>query len=86
MESSQPRKLVVVVGATGGQGGSVIKRLLADGFYRLRGITRNPQSKTAQDLASKGVEMVEADINDLDSVKSAFKVVLPWSFWNFLNG
>ena len=67
-------KLVVVVGATGGQGGSVIKRLLADGIYQLRGITRNPQSKSSQELTAKGVEMVTADINDLESIVAAFKV------------
>jgi len=68
------RKLVVVVGATGGQGGSVIRRLLVDGSYQLRGITRNPQSKSSQELVSKGVEMVTADLNDVESVAVAFKV------------
>lgn len=74
LESSLPRKLVVVVGATGGQGGSVIRRFLADGSYRLRGITRNPQSKSSQALAEKGVEMVTADLTDTVSLISAFKV------------
>jgi len=72
---SLTRKLVVVVGATGGQGGSVINRLLADGSYRLRGITRNAQSKSSQALIAKGVEMVTADLNDTQSLIAAFKVL-----------
>jgi len=64
----------VVVGATGGQGGSVISRLLADGSYRLRGLTRNPQSKPSQALTAKGVEVVTADLNDTESLVAAFKV------------
>ena len=75
LESAFPRKLVVVVGATGGQGGSVINRLLADGSYRLRGITRTPQSKSSQALTTKGVEMVTADLNDTESLIAVFKVL-----------
>ncbi len=77
VESGLPQKLVVVVGATGGQGGSVIRRFLADGSYRLRGLTRNVQSKTSQDLVEKGVEMVGADLNDTESLRAAFKVIRP---------
>jgi nucleoside-diphosphate-sugar epimerase len=76
-KSSLQRKLVLVIGATGGQGGSVISRLLADGSYRLRGITRNSQSKSAQALTEKGVEMVTADLNDMESLEMAFKVLRP---------
>ncbi|KAK9244292.1 hypothetical protein V1506DRAFT_578785 [Lipomyces tetrasporus] len=84
LESGLPRKLVVVVGATGGQGGSVISRLLADGSYRLRGITRNAQSKSSQALTTKGVEMVTADLNDAESVIAAFKDAnIIFAFTNF---
>ncbi len=74
-QSSLHQKLVVVIGATGGQGGSVISCLLKDGSYRLRGITRNSQSKSAQALTDKGVEMVTADLNDMESIEAAFKVL-----------
>ena len=74
LKSSLPQKLVVVVGATGGQGGSVINSLLADGSYRLRGITRSPQSRNSQALTAKGVEMITADLNDAESAIVAFKV------------
>ncbi|TVY29322.1 NmrA-like family domain-containing protein [Lachnellula hyalina] len=73
LKSSLPQKLVVVVGATGGQGGSVINSLLADGSYRLRGITRSPQSRNSQALTAKGVEMITADLNDAESAIVAFK-------------
>ncbi|KAJ0413467.1 hypothetical protein BJY00DRAFT_296830 [Aspergillus carlsbadensis] len=65
-------KLVVVVGATGTQGGSVVDALLADPSYRVRGLTRNPQSDNAQALAAKGAEIVTADLNDEPSLVAAF--------------
>ncbi|KAI0008715.1 hypothetical protein F4779DRAFT_585898 [Xylariaceae sp. FL0662B] len=65
-------KLVTVVGATGSQGSAVIAALVDDPNYKLRGLTRNPDSPAAQDLKAKGVEVVRADINDLESLKNAF--------------
>ncbi|KAL3440529.1 hypothetical protein BJX65DRAFT_27011 [Aspergillus insuetus] len=66
-------KLVVVIGATGTQGGSVVDALLADpSSYRVRGITRNPDSTNAQALAAKGAEIVTADLNDESSLVAAF--------------
>lgn len=55
-------KLITVFGATGNQGGSVIKHILEDPQlskeYRTRGITRDTSKKAAQDLAKQGVEVV----------------------------
>ncbi|KAK9233795.1 hypothetical protein V1525DRAFT_351301 [Lipomyces kononenkoae] len=65
-------KLVVVVGATGGQGGSVVSALLQDKSFTIRGITRNPGSENAKKLAAQGVEIVAADLNDEDSLVKAF--------------
>ncbi|KAJ2717099.1 hypothetical protein H4R19_000184 [Coemansia spiralis] len=67
-------KLVAIVGATGTQGGSVLKSLHADGGYKLRALTRDPSSDAARSLAVKypGVEWVAADLNDLESLVSAF--------------
>ncbi len=57
--SSDP--LVVIVGATGVQGGSVIKALAASNKnYRIRGLTRDPSKPAAQALSQQGVEMVAA--------------------------
>ncbi|KAI9842054.1 MAG: hypothetical protein M1838_003279 [Thelocarpon superellum] len=70
-------KVVVVFGATGVQGGSVITALLADARtatqFKLRGITRDPSKPNAQALAAKGVECVTADLDSKDSLLAAFK-------------
>jgi uncharacterized protein YbjT (DUF2867 family) len=56
---SQP--LILVFGATGAQGGSVVDSLLKTGAYAIRAVTRNPQSENAQALAKRGVEVVQGD-------------------------
>ncbi|KAJ4360953.1 uncharacterized protein N0V89_001522 [Didymosphaeria variabile] len=66
------KKLIVVVGATGNQGGSVARRFLAAG-YRVRGLTRNVSSPAATALKSTGVEIVQADLDDPQSLKEAFR-------------
>lgn len=56
------KKVLVVFGATGSQGGSVIKSFLSDPKasqeFRIRGITRDPSKPNAKALAEKGVETV----------------------------
>jgi len=73
---SSPR-LLTVFGSTGNQGGSVIDIILSDPDlrrkYALRGISRNASSKSAQALAAQGVEMVSADVNDVESLKVAVR-------------
>ena len=66
------KKLLTVVGGTGIQGGSVINAALKDGTYRLRAITRNPTSDKAEKLRAQGVEVVQADIGDEQSLVAAF--------------
>lgn len=55
-------KILTVFGATGNQGGSVIKAVLADSVlskeFRIRAITRDASKPAAQALAAKGVEVV----------------------------
>jgi hypothetical protein len=66
-------KLLVVVGATGAQGRAVINYFQQhEPSWRIRGLTRTSQSKAALALASSGVEIVEANLNDVESLKSAF--------------
>jgi NmrA-like family len=65
-------KLAVIVGATGGQGNSVLRALLKDGSYKIRGITRNPSSDKGKALSAQGVEVVAADLNDEASLVKAF--------------
>lgn len=59
-------KFITVFGATGNQGGSVIKAILADAIlskeFKIRGITRDVSKPAAQALTSKGVEMTAVSI------------------------
>ena len=66
------KKLVVVVGATGNQGGSVARRFLQDPQYAVRGLTRNPTSAASQELVALGVDMVQAELDDVASLEAAF--------------
>jgi len=61
---------VLVIGATGQQGGSVVKALLQKG-YHIRGLTRKPDSPKALKLKEKGVEVVQGDFSDPDSLVQA---------------
>lgn len=77
-------KLILVSGATGRQGGAVARELLSRG-YRVRGLTRNPDSERAQQLAGLGIEMVKGDFDDMDSLNRAaqgtYGVFSVQNFW-----
>lgn len=68
-------KLLVVFGATGQQGGSVIDFVLHDPElskgYSLRAITRDTSKPAAQNLQERGVELVSADVDDSQSLPAA---------------
>jgi len=66
------KKIVVVIGATGNQGGAVIRSLLRDGKWHVRGVTRDTKKEASHKLAQQGVEMVEGDLNDENSLVHAF--------------
>ncbi|KAJ6785460.1 hypothetical protein PWT90_01170 [Aphanocladium album] len=68
-------KIVTVFGATGLQGGSVVKSLLGNknGEFSVRGITRNVESEKSKALEALGVEMVKADGGNLEEIKDAFR-------------
>ncbi len=67
-------KLIAVVGATGAQGGALVRAILADpsGEFTVRALTRNPASGAAKDLAAAGAEVVAADLDDEASIRAAF--------------
>ncbi|KAG7091302.1 hypothetical protein E1B28_010348 [Marasmius oreades] len=65
-------KLAVIVGVTGNQGGAVSSRFLADPTYRVRGLTRNSNSPATQSLIAQGVEIVQADLDNVESLIPAF--------------
>ena len=68
------KKIILVFGATGQQGGAVVKALSGSGFV-IRAVTRNLQSPKAKLLAQRGVELVQADLADADSIKQALQGV-----------
>jgi uncharacterized protein YbjT (DUF2867 family) len=67
-------KVIAVVGSTGAQGGGLCRAILADpsGGYSCRAITRDPSKDKAKALAAAGAEVVQADIDDVESLKKAF--------------
>ncbi|KAJ7185111.1 NAD(P)-binding protein [Mycena haematopus] len=89
---SESAPLVAVVGATGLQGGSVIKALSeSDKPYRIRGFTRDPTKPAAETLKKKGVEMVAVDLV-LENKEEVFKAFtgadyafLVTNFWEHMN-
>jgi len=71
------KKVLVVFGATGVQGGSVVKAVLGDAKMReawtVRGVTRDVSKPSAKALESLGAETVAADLNDVSTLKNAMK-------------
>jgi uncharacterized protein YbjT (DUF2867 family) len=68
--------LVVLVGITGLQGGSVARALIAsDKPYRLRGLTRDASKPAAQAFAAQGVEIVSVSltVDNAVNVRKAFE-------------
>lgn len=68
------KKIIAVVGATGAQGGGLVRAIVADpeGPFTARALTRNADSDKARALAAQGVEVVEADLEDEASLRKAF--------------
>ena len=68
------KKIIAVVGATGTQGGGLSQAILADpnGGFAVRAITRDPNKDNAKALAAKGAQVVQANLDDVESLKRAF--------------
>ena len=79
---SNDKKLIAVIGATGQQGGGVLRALQASGQFKVRGLTRNPDKQ--RELAE---EVVEADLDKPETLKAAFEgahgVFLVTNFWAY---
>src|SRR5438445_6813488 len=63
-------KTVLITGATGRQGGAVIRHMSPKG-WKLRALARRPESAAARDLAQHGVEIVQGDLEDPASLERA---------------
>lgn len=80
-------KLIVITGATGNQGGSVAATFLGLHNWKVRAITRNPNSAKAQALTAAGAEVVQVDLGDIDTtaLRTAFDgahaIFLNTDFW-----
>src|SRR5688572_18710994 len=79
---SNDKKLIAVIGATGQQGGGVVRALQTSGQFKVRALTRNPGKH--RELAE---EVVEADLDKPETLKAAFEgahgVFLVTNFWAY---
>ena len=68
------KKIIAVLGATGAQGGGLVRAILSDpsGGFAARAITRDVRSEKAQELARLGAEVVAGDVDDPASLDRAF--------------
>src|SRR5258708_33301800 len=78
--SSDSRQLIAVIGATGQQGGGVVRALRSRGHFAVRALTRDPGK-----LHGQADEVVAADLNRPESLRAAFErahgVFLVTNFW-----
>jgi NAD(P)-dependent dehydrogenase (short-subunit alcohol dehydrogenase family) len=70
----QSHKILAVTGATGTQGGGVINVMKKTLGWKIRALTRNADSDAAKKLASEGIEVVQADWDDENSLSRALQV------------
>jgi nucleoside-diphosphate-sugar epimerase len=81
------KKIIAITGATGAQGGGLVRAILKDknSEFTVRAITRNIDSEKAKALAEQGAEVVSANLDDLDSLIKAFNgaygVYCVTNFW-----
>ncbi len=66
------QKIAVVLGATRGQGRSVVNALLRSGGYHIRGLTPDANTPDTHRLEEQGVEVIEADADDPRTLAVAF--------------
>jgi len=68
------KKIIAVMGATGAQGGGLVRAILNDksGAFTARALTRDVNSDKARALAAQGAEVVAVDLDDPESLKRAY--------------
>jgi uncharacterized protein YbjT (DUF2867 family) len=86
------KKIIAVMGATGAQGGGLLRAILADkgGEFTVRAVTRKPSGDKGQALAKQGVEVVAGDLDDAASLAKAFSgaygAYCLTNFWEHMSG
>ncbi|KAL1761599.1 hypothetical protein FB107DRAFT_244810 [Schizophyllum commune] len=88
------KQIITVFGATGKQGGSVVDSILGDATasarFAVRAVTRDVSKPSAKALVAKGAEVVSANLDDKESLRSAIKgsygVFAVTNFWEYLDG
>jgi len=83
---AESKKIITVFGATGAQGGNVVRSLSRTSDVAIRAVTRNPDSQKAQALAAMpGVTVVKADLTDgaslVGALEGAYGVFLVTNYW-----
>lgn len=68
------KKIIAILGATGAQGGGLVRAILSDpaGPFAVRAITRDVNSDKAKALARMGAEVVAANVDDVAGLTKAF--------------
>ncbi|WP_369142415.1 NmrA/HSCARG family protein [Streptomyces sp. R44] len=86
------RKIITVIGATGSQGGSLVRAVLAenDQEFAVRAVTRHPEGEPARELRRIGVtDIVRADMDDPAGLAPAFAhaygAYLVTPFWEHMS-
>ena len=85
------KKIIAVTGATGAQGGGLVREILADpnGPFVARAITRKPDSEKARSLAALGVEVVAGDADRPETLGAAFAgahgAFIVTNFWEHMS-
>jgi uncharacterized protein YbjT (DUF2867 family) len=85
------KKIIAVAGATGAQGGGLVRAITSrkDSPFRARALTRDPKSAKAKELAKLGAEVVAADVDDAESLERAFAgahgAFCVTFFWNHMS-
>lgn len=69
------KKIITIFGATGAQGGGLAHAILNDknSEFSVRAVTRDKNSDKAKALAKLGAEVVEANVDDAESINAALK-------------
>lgn len=69
------KKLITVFGATGAQGGGLVRAILNDpnSEFAVRAVTRDATSDKAKELSALGAEVVEADLAHPEKVLAAMQ-------------